>query len=653
MARTFIRQDTQIRNSDVYDDTLAPSLAAYETNPVEIETDLNNLRSQIQNILNRNGASFPTGNWYSDMTAPVTFENGVKRGVDALNQELHDLERKRVLVASDKYLTDVVVGVSAVGTLTATANFANTETVTTGSKTYTFQTALTDVDGNVLIGATASDSLDNLIAAINLGAGAGSLYAASTTANTFVGAAAGAGDTLDATALVAGAAGNSIATTETATNASWGNATLTGGSDTANFVVLSADQLPNNTTAAVGAVSTRGTVAAFHTGTFGTHALDVVSGSSAVTPKNLGAVIDATTHDPILSGGRVVYALLQVETNTDGQTLTGAAPNRAQLSFVRLNSAGTALEAVPPADIGGLTIHYSAAERKALEDLNEQDFLRGANTDISAAAAVTRQTGYDNQSTTPVELTNNATLDLNSAGIAWSIRDLADASLFSITEGSTGGTTALQIGTDVDTLDVNAIVNDFNSGVSVATGGVQINVGTTVIANTATIESVGASNDLRLLGSRDLYLDDSWQVGSTWTQTNGVKLSTSTAEWDAFETTFGGEVSLLDAIVQAKSSDRKPKVYAVLTANVAADIDVGGTGGGANLDAQLPDMSAGTFLTDYDVLVNGVLLRPGADASANHDYYPGTSLALGQLKFEFPLKSTGAQPDVICVIPYK
>ena len=115
------------------------------------------------------------------------------------------------------------------GVLTLTANAANTETVVTGGKTYTFQTVLTDVDGNVLIGATASDSLDNLIAAINLGAGSGSTYAASTTANPDVSAAAGAGDTMVATALLAGSAGDLIVTTETLANGSWATATLQGG----------------------------------------------------------------------------------------------------------------------------------------------------------------------------------------------------------------------------------------------------------------------------------------------------------------------------------------------------------------------------------------------------------------------------------------
>jgi len=64
----------------------------------------------------------------------------------------------------------------------------------------------------------------------------------------------------------------------------------------------------------------------------------------------------------------------------------------------------------------------------------------------------------------------------------------------------------------------------------------------------------------------------------------------------------------------------------------------------------LPDMSTGSFTLDYDVYLNGELLRPGADASANNDYYPGTSLATAaQLKFEFSVKLG----DVLCVIPYR
>jgi len=127
--------------------------------------------------------------------------------------------------------------VYARGTLTATSNFANNDTVTVGTKTYTFQTGLVNVDGNVFIGVTASASLDNLIAAINLGAGAGTAYALAMTANGLVSASAGAGDTMIATSLIVGSIGSTYATTETSANASWGAATLVGGSSSLKYRV--------------------------------------------------------------------------------------------------------------------------------------------------------------------------------------------------------------------------------------------------------------------------------------------------------------------------------------------------------------------------------------------------------------------------------
>ncbi|NJL53730.1 hypothetical protein HC928_00395 [bacterium] len=120
--------------------------------------------------------------------------------------------------------------VQATGTLTFTGNALSNETVVIGGKTYTFQGSLTNADGNVLIGANAAASRNNLLAAINLGSGGGTTYAAATVLHPSVRAAAGVGDTLVVTAKVAtGAAGNTIATTETLTNGSWGAATLVGG----------------------------------------------------------------------------------------------------------------------------------------------------------------------------------------------------------------------------------------------------------------------------------------------------------------------------------------------------------------------------------------------------------------------------------------
>jgi hypothetical protein len=84
------------------------------------------------------------------------------------------------------------------------------------------------------IGASASASIDNLIAAITggagVGTGAGTLYGVGTVTHPLATAAVGAGDTMTATALTEGLAGN-IASTATLANGSWGAETLETGVD--------------------------------------------------------------------------------------------------------------------------------------------------------------------------------------------------------------------------------------------------------------------------------------------------------------------------------------------------------------------------------------------------------------------------------------
>lgn len=525
MTRTFVRQDTQIYSSDVYDDTITPSLANFETNPTQAEEDFNNIRSMLSHL-----KDVQAGNWYDVLATPGTFtgEGETQRGVDDLNLDLHELERKRIL-RKRLNLQDITVG--------AGQNF---------------------------------EILDNA-----------------------------AGD------------------------------------------------LPGNTTIAVGSVTTLGTVAADHNAAFGAHSLLEVSGSSAIAPKNLVEIVDGTTRDPILSSGRTVYGLLQSENAADGFTATTTTPNRLQISFVRINATGDDLEAVPVADIENQTINYCYVERIAFDDLTEEDFLRGAATDTPAAGAVTRQTAYDNQGATPVDLTTDAILDLEGAGLAWRIRDDLEANLFSIIEGSAGGTSEIEFGSDVDVFDNDAIDNDFANGATINSGGTRpIAIGETdgVIESTA--------GDLRVNGTGELFLDDGNQTGSTWAQTDGIKLSETTAEWDDFETAFG-EVSLLNAIVQAFSGNVRTKVQTVVTGgNYAADTDMNGPGGANNLTVDLPPYDAvpNSFVDDVEVWVNGILQRNGANAAANEDVYPGTSPAIGDLRFEYTLKGTGAKPDVITVI---
>jgi len=119
--------------------------------------------------------------------------------------------------------------VFAVGTLTSTGVFTDTQTVVVGGKTYTTQAVLTNVDGNVLIGASAAATLQNLKDAINLTGTPGTQYAAAMTANPLVVATSVTATTLVVSSKVAGAIGNQIATTETQTNAAWGGVVLAAG----------------------------------------------------------------------------------------------------------------------------------------------------------------------------------------------------------------------------------------------------------------------------------------------------------------------------------------------------------------------------------------------------------------------------------------
>ena len=249
MARTFIRQDTQIRNSSgSYASNVTPSLANYQTNVTNLSEDLNNIRSQIQNFINRDGSSFPSGSWYDDLSSPVTsLETGTPRGINKLNTSLHNLQRKRVLTQFVS-LVDILV------------------------------------------------------------------------------------------------------------------------SGTNNYAVLAAGELPtpgisSPYAVAVGVSSVvTGTVAA--SGSIGTWSLNLVSGSTTISPKNLCVVVTGSNRDPLKSSGKDVYALFQTD-KSDGQILIGG---DAQLSFVRVNGTGDGLEAVPGSDVGGKIINYCSVTRKALEE---------------------------------------------------------------------------------------------------------------------------------------------------------------------------------------------------------------------------------------------------------------------------------------------
>lgn len=514
MARTRIRQETQAHRSEAYSDGVAPTEANFETNTVDLEDDLNNLRSAVNTMIGKT-------NWWDT----------ADRSMETLDTDLDSIETQ-IVVCNATVLTDVTV--------------------------------------------TAAQNWELLVVA-------------SSEAPTEVAAVAAATEG----AIVAQSA-------------------LSGG----GFDVAEATL--------------------------------VVTGPNALSPRNLLIVRDATTKQPLQSGGRDIFGLLQYEsTGADGAAFddvsTGA---RVKITFVIINGAGTALEICPVVDIATKVVEYNYNFNREFQNVDANCFISSRGfVDQAASVDVTRQNAYTNQGTAVVTTAVSHTLDIGS-GLTWEIGDLASVPLFQLIEGSGGGTSQLNINAGVDELDIDAILVNISAGASINSGGTRpINVG----VNDGLLESTAGILEVKSAG--DLILNDVNMVGEgTWSGP-GVKVSDTTGEVTAYEAAFGGEVSLMNALVQANAGANRRRVQAIVTSNVAADNDVSGPADDNNLDVDLGDLSSGTFITDYDFYLNGVLLRNGVNAAANEDIYPGTALADGQVRFEFNIKGTG-NADVFTLIDW-
>jgi len=129
-------------------------------------------------------------------------------------------------------------GVKATGVLTSSGVFQDTETVTIEGKTYTFKTALVAGTPNeVLIGANAAASLDNLKSAINGSAGEGTTYGTGTVAHDLVTATTNTDTAQTVEAKRVGTYANAYATTETCDNVAWGAATLESGAESSILMI--------------------------------------------------------------------------------------------------------------------------------------------------------------------------------------------------------------------------------------------------------------------------------------------------------------------------------------------------------------------------------------------------------------------------------
>lgn len=123
-------------------------------------------------------------------------------------------------------------GAKATGALTFADVGNNTETVTIGARVYTLVTALTGAEDEVLIGANVTATALNMKNAINADAATLDVTHGSVEDHPSVVATSAAG-VVTVTARQAGTAANAVATTETSSEASWGAAAMSGGTDAA------------------------------------------------------------------------------------------------------------------------------------------------------------------------------------------------------------------------------------------------------------------------------------------------------------------------------------------------------------------------------------------------------------------------------------
>lgn len=118
--------------------------------------------------------------------------------------------------------------VKASGLLTSTGNPADGDTVTVGAAVYTFKDTMA-APFDVKRGAVASESLSNLVAAINADGEEGVNYYAGTSAHPKVFAEVASETTAKVTARQGGLSGNSVPLAEASSVLNWSGAALTGG----------------------------------------------------------------------------------------------------------------------------------------------------------------------------------------------------------------------------------------------------------------------------------------------------------------------------------------------------------------------------------------------------------------------------------------
>lgn len=225
-----------------------------------------------------------------------------------------------------RFMSALGAGVAATGTLTFNSELPHDgDTVIMGSQTYTFKTALSTeptVPNEILIEATVTLTIDNLIAAVDDGAGEGTKYSIDTVSQGMVTCTKPSADTFLVTYDSVGFLGNDYDTAGTLTHATWGAATLAGGIDAqaANDVLIGADaqaSIDNLVLAITAGVDT----SKYGTGTTANSlATAVKTDASTMTATNLikGAIGNSTAIAETLADGSWAGAATFLGGGVDG-----------------------------------------------------------------------------------------------------------------------------------------------------------------------------------------------------------------------------------------------------------------------------------------------------------------------------------------------
>jgi flagellin len=341
---------------------------------------------------------------------------------------------------------------SATGTLTITGggnDIANNDAVNIGGTTYTFVTTLSGAANEVLIGATDTQALLNLKAAINgAGGGAGIAYGAGTVANANVVAGAATATTLALNANINGAGDGSATGNSAVTTVTTGTAESFGGATLAGAVTGATVSIGSQTYTFVASLAAKET------------ANEVVASSEATGLTNLAAAVNGaggtgysantTANTQVTAGTPTLTTLLFTASTagTSGNFITTATSGATTGTFTSVDFGGTgniagAAAGTAPVAVAGDTVTvgnqiYSFVGALGTPAANAIQVLLGS-TDTASLQNLTNAINGGSGLGVTYAYGTGATANTSATAVAGA----SSIALTAITKGTTGNSVAL------------------------------------------------------------------------------------------------------------------------------------------------------------------------------------------------------------------